>query len=784
MIYSGKQIKYLIVLILMIALRAYSQQILVSGRVLDAENRTPLIGCNISVDSTRLGTATDTLGLFALYLKPGKYRLVFNYLGYHADTLSVELNSSQTVVRRIVFLKSANLFAPEQLVLGSAVDSMENVQLLQKRDIENMPVLYGDVLRGIKMLPGVASNNETTTKYFVRGGNHNENLIYLNGVEIYQPHLLKTGIEQNLSIINPELTGSMAFYAGGFSVQYGDKLSSALAVEYEIPSREKRVKLKTSLLNSSLTFWNGERKFRYAISGRYSQPTVFLKRLQTLGDYTPKYSDAQLVFQYPYRNNSAVEGLVIWAKNDFRLEPTEWVGNFKYSIIDVRGVKAVYDGQRNFTADLLISALRWSRFFNPYLKLSARLSHIRSDEREGSHLNSDIFYVPDARSPDWNNQYLMERREFADNRFEYHNSEAEVVLQKLGSSLVWTNGLFFRISRQKMLLNESFVEAGEDVITQLPEILYRTGQRIYSRLGMYSNLQMIPNEKLQVQAGLRAVREDESATILVSPRGRLTIKPRRDWAFSFSAGLYQQFPGFYEWRDMGHLPAPQKAIHYVAGLKVLPSPYIQGSVEWYYKDYRSIYPFYLKNGRMRYWSDSVYQGYATGVDVRISGKIIPGAKSWISYSYLDTKERPKFQPGGYYERPLSQKHTFNLFLQDELPGFPQCRAHAKIGYGSGFTFYQPRTKRGAAGGPVYYQPDFSQRENYRFYARVDMGLTFLLVINQRVRGKLKTEVQNVFDNRNIIEYEWFQPFKDIEGLVRVPQLLTRRFFNMELELEF
>ncbi len=277
----------------------------VSGKIITSSDKNPLPNCNILIKETSSGTISDSRGEFEIKLPYGEYTLIASYIGYEKFEKRFSLSSENRRITLLIELKPAAILGKEVTVTGDRKPQSIVVQEIQQTDIKNMPSIYGDVLRAVQILPGVTSNNELTSGYNVRGGSFDENLIYLNGFEIYRPLLLRQGIEENKSLINPDLVDEIRFYNGSFPSSFGDRMSSALEANYNINKIDSLSGIvKTDLLNSSLALKNKFGNLKLAGAVRYAYPGMFLDGLQTNGDYRPKFLDVQILANYSINNNS------------------------------------------------------------------------------------------------------------------------------------------------------------------------------------------------------------------------------------------------------------------------------------------------------------------------------------------------------------------------------------------------------------------------------------------------------------------------------------------------
>ncbi|MEJ2617007.1 MAG: TonB-dependent receptor [Ignavibacteriaceae bacterium] len=311
---------------------AFSQTyIIISGTVKDSITKEPLFNTNIYVESTGTGTVTDSSGKFNLNVSPGFHKIRFSYVGYRSKTISMYF--SEYKFNLDIELTPSAIEQKQVNVRGEKYPGSAVVQTIEGRNIERMPTILSDVLRSVKILPGVVSNDELSSGYNVRGGNYDQNLIYLNGFEIHRPFLIKEGLEENQSLINENFVKDIQFFPGGFPANLGDKISSALNVNYLVPENESlSVKSKADLLNLSATISKKSGPLSWITGIRYSYPFLLGQTLQRKGEYRPEFFDIQLYSRYKLTKNSYLDLLTIYGRNNFKLTPNSWQGNFRIEV--------------------------------------------------------------------------------------------------------------------------------------------------------------------------------------------------------------------------------------------------------------------------------------------------------------------------------------------------------------------------------------------------------------------------------------------------------------------
>jgi hypothetical protein len=650
-----------------------------------------------------------------------------------------------------------------------------------------MPTLYSDVFRTVKILPGVSSNNELSSAYNVRGGNFDENLIYLNGYEIYRPFLLRQGLEENQSLINPDMVQDLRFYGGAFPVSLGDKLSSALEVNYKSDNgAELGGSVRADLLNAGVSLHGGSEKLRWIGGLRYANPELFINRLQTEGSYRPLFADAQLLLNYQLSARSGLELFFLQAYNRFELTPENWMGNFKFSIVDIKAVEIEYQGERvySFTSGLI--GTRFHYAFTPGSRLILSLARYTTDEAENTDLQGDVFYAEDANHPERGREYLKSRIEKADNSLKLQTYEVQSVYRRRLKRHDLRAGLNLRLTRLKNNLDEYFVETGDSSTRETPHTVKEKQRLNFAYISGYIQDVFAINPKLEANFGLRFFHYDYNRETLLSPRASLQYFPDPRNTLSISAGLYYQPPFFYELRNKdlnGQTPLKsQKALHVIAGWERRFQKNVKFQAEVYYKKLDRIIPYYLDQLALVYADRNANEGYAYGLDLLVQGEFVKDMNSWISYSFLRARERETGGISGYQRRLLDQTHTLRIFLQDKIPRHPNIQAHLRLLFGSGYLYHPRESITDPAGGETVLAVNFDRRRKFQSYQRVDLGLSGRFKLGRKWEAVITGEVLNVFNHINVAAYSWFQVFPGQP--IRVPHVYTRRFFNIGVEVKF
>ncbi|MBU2491281.1 MAG: TonB-dependent receptor [Bacteroidetes bacterium] len=766
-----------------------SEKGIITGKVLIHSNGEPLYNCNIFIEDIFRGTVSDSLGKFSFELPHNLYKIRFSYVGFETVIKEVKLNKENPGVQFIVYMKHKSYNEKEVTVTAEKNTPSTIIQNIKSKDIQKMPNMFSDPVRSVQVFSGVATNNELSSSYNVRGGSYEENLIYLNGFEIYRPFLLRSGAEENQSLINPDMVDELSFFNGAFPAGYGDKMSSALEVSYKNEHSETlNGKLRFDFLNSGITISKKQNGINFSAGIRYAYPNLFLNNLQTQGDYRPSFSDFQLLANYKIDENEKFETFFLYANNKYDLTPSEWIGHLKTDRgAEYNQITIDYEGERNYNFNTGLAGVKFLKSISGELNFNIAASLFFTDENEGTNLTGDIFYSPDANRPEENKEFVKTRYERNDNSLKFlsYNFKPELIYSFGSNKIIF--GADLRLVNVKNNVDEKLFEISENSYQKFPEIKNTDHSYNINSFALYSQSKIQLLNNLSADIGLRYLYYNFTKESLISPRLSFSYYADSSQTFSFSWGYYYQPPFVNELKyrsnpESGNMKS-QLAVHYVFGWEYYFKEKVNLQVEAYYKMLENIYPFYFENIKMIYLDKYSTEGYSFGFDVMFKGEIVRGIQSWLGYSYLNSQEKFTGSDMPYRRRLLDQTHTFQIYLQDRFPKHSNWQSHLKFLFGSGYLFNQRRIETNQETGQNQLVVAFDNPQEYLIYLRVDMGLSaeFEIAGNKLM---FMAEVLNVFNQYNIAGYEWIQIFSDYNQPLRIPQVLSKRFFNIRAEYSF
>ncbi|OKL41399.1 TonB-dependent receptor [Pontibacter flavimaris] len=809
-------LRYLSVWFLMLMpLGVAAQQAKLTGKVLNRQQE-PLELATVAVKGTSVGTRTNAAGEFILAVPAqSEVVLLVRYLGYKEQEQTLQLLPGET--KTLQFILEPD---PQKLqtvdVRGKQDDAREQVSVttLDPRDASNLPSAFGDFNKVLVTLPGVSSNNELSSTYSVRGGNYDENLVYVNNIEIYRPFLISSAQQEGLSFVNPDLVGDIQFSSGGWQPKYGDKLSSVLNIKYKQPT-EFAASVSGGLTGGTLHLESASKskKISYLFGARHKNGQYILRGLQTDGKYNPIFTDAQAYVHVDLTKDSLDRGrttlgiLASYANNDFRVEPESQVTTFGTSNTPLR-LFIGFDGQERMEYATYQAGLNLTHRFSAFYTSEFILSGVHSREREFRDVEAGYRLCDVDTNGDGIGDCQQERGVGST----FSHARNALLARMLAAELRNT----WRISQRSNLqfgakvgsenIEDQLQEYGfSDSADYVTQDFYLSSQLNLNTLRYSGYLQhTFELDSLKtITYGLRATYWDYNGELNISPRVQYSFITRHNPNLSFKTalGLYFQPPFYRELRDFNGVLNPelkaQRAIHAILGSDYLFQAWgrdFKLTAEAYYKWMTNVVPYDLDNVRLRYYAKNNAKAYAAGFDVRVNGEFIPGAESWLSLGLLSTKEnvegdsvsvfnaqgeRINMEEQGFIRRPTDQLLNVGVFFQDHLPDNPTVRMYLNLVYGSGLPFGPPR------------QPEYRNAFEGRSYKRIDIGFSKVIVVESDVVKRRKLgleslwvglEVLNLIDARNWVSYNYV---RDVNSVTyAVPNYLTGRRLNVRFVAKF
>ncbi|SHJ13504.1 Outer membrane receptor proteins, mostly Fe transport [Cruoricaptor ignavus] len=672
----------------------------------------------------------------------------------------------------------------------------------------------------LKTLPSVNSNTELSSQYMVRGGNYDENLIYINDIEIYRPFLIRNSMQEGMSIINPDMVSVVNFSAGGFEARYGDKMSSALNIYYRQPEKME-LSGEASLIGGRLTggFATKDKKLTALVSGRYRNTNLVLNTLNEDTDFNPTYIDVQSYLNYAAHPKLDISFLGFYSKNDYEMVPKQKDIDFGTALQPIR-LTVFYNGREDDRYKNMMGTL--SVNFKPNRNWRVTLDNFAYQNREREYYSLASGYMLQTFDP-----VSGEPLPSYDAGGQIDHARNDLFIRTFGSQLrtrfspnVNTDfevGVKFEKEKIEDLTNEwQLIDylgytSQRDMDNPFPindgdlKLRYLiSGQNDISpsRISGYaqfSKKMMWDRNRVFINAGVRAQHWSYNGETLVSPRVQFAIKPdwNADMLFRIAGGLYYQAPFYKEIKALDGSFNPnikaQQSLQIILGndyeFSMFQRPF-KLTTEAYYKNLNKLIPYYVDNVRTRYFGENNSKGYAYGIDARLFGEFVPGVDSWISASYARAYEN--IDDRGNIPRPTDQRFRFSMFYQDYMPVFPSMRVNLTLTYGSGLPTGAPISIDPVTNQPNPYAP-YGYQKTLPAYKRVDIGLSKIFIDQKDFKASgnfwgnfkelsLGVQVFNAFNINNTVANQWVSDVTS-SSIYGVPVRLTGRFFNAKLEFK-
>lgn len=806
-------------LFLCISCISFAQNAHVKGVILDNQKR-PVVDVNIS--SSGNTTQSDANGFFEIDVPSNKKTsLIFTHISLKMMSLTVSLKPNEIFIFNPVMSNSEEQMG-EVFVSSRNKKRVQGITTIDAATIKKIPGANSGIENILKTLPGVNSNNELSTQYAVRGGNYDENLVYVNEVEVYRPFLIRSGQQEGLSFTNTDLVQNVDFSAGGFQAKFGDKLSSVLDITYRKPT-QFGASLEASLLGGSMSVDAVSKNKKWsAVTGvRYRNNSLLVNSQDTETNYTPTFADIQTNINYDISQKWQISFLGNISENKYLYQPL--TRETKFGTIDQPMALAVYyEGQERDKYDTYFGALKTTYKVSPTLTLKLIGSLFHTTEQEhfdilAQYRLGNVGEEQDASQVDFTRgigSQLSHARNDLDALIA--NAEIKGFKEWLNDSQLEFGLKYTRESiRDRVVEWEAIDSAGFSVnppIVILPKnnepyqpytgpllpyqdvraTNYNTINR-FSGYAQYNKKAEIGLNQIWYNLGARfqswnvsGGSVDGKNQIVFSPRAQFALKP--DWdmdmVFRLSGGLYYQPPFYRELRDLEGVVNPdvkaQQSVQIVLGndynFKMWNRPF-KWVTELYYKSLSDVNVYSIDNVRIRYVANNNAKAYAQGLDFRLNGEFVPGTESWISFGYLKTEEN--YEGKGYIARPTDQRLKFAMLFQDYMPNIPSVKLYLNLVYNTGLP----------GGAPAYSDP-YLYQNRLNDYRRVDIGFAKVFVDSSTKVAKanwLKNfkelsvglEIFNLFNNQNAITNTWVRDVYS-KNQYAIPNYMTSRVFNIKL----
>ena len=807
------------IIIFLIPLIVLSQKSYIKGVVLDINNN-PIENVNISSES-KAGATTNSNGFYSIEIKSlTNVNITFSHVNFKSISFPINLKTNE--VYEFYPVMDINIEQIEEIVLNSNKRTeLKSILSIDPQIIRTIKGAQPGIENLLKTLPGVNISNELSTQYSVRGGNFDENLVYVNGIEIYRPFLVRSGQQEGLSFINSNLIKNIKFSAGGFQSKYGDKLSSVLDIEYKNPNGNNLAG-NFNLLGGNITLNNISKNAKVSniLGIRYRDNSMLVNSRETITNYNPKFIDIQNFLTANINEKFSLNFLSYMSVNNYNYKPQSRQTNFG-TLDDPTALIVYYQGQEkdkyqtvfgaaklNFKASvntelsLITSAFQTSE--KEYFDILAQyrlgevnnnigdegLGDVEFSEGIGSqlnhgrnNLNAIIYNIEHKGNYKKNDNNLEWSLKFTKEDIKDRIVEWEVI-DSTGFSI--DPPFFESLGDQPYTANEGPIVPYQNI--------RKTNNTKTNRIQSYvqwSKNSNIGATEIYSNAGLRLHGwsiDNQKMNFVFSPRFQIGIKPNweKDMIFKLSGGVYHQPPFYRELRDyngeINYDVKAQKSIHLVASNEYSYSMWnrpFKLTSDIYYKDMTNVNAYTVDNVRIRYLADNNAKAYAYGLDLRLNGEFIKGTESWFSFGYLNTKENIDNQ--GYIPRPSDQRLKFGILFQDYIPNIPDLKMYLNLVYNTG-----------VPGGAPSYANSYDYQNRLPDYKRVDLGISYVIVNGEKNYKKgwkknfsdlsIGLEIFNMFDIQNSITNTWVRDVYS-KRQYSIPNYLTPRLLNLTIDMK-
>lgn len=788
------------------------------------ELNTPIENANISANN--VGTTSNSNGFYSLKIPANKeVSVVFSHVSHKSVRVVFKLKNGQEFEFNPI-LKIEVEQIETVVITGTKRSDFEGVTTISPQIIRTIKGAQPGVENLLKTLAGVNISNELSTQYSVRGGNFDENLVYVNGIEVYRPFLVRSGQQEGLSFVNTDMVQDLQFSAGGFQAKYGDKLSSVLDITYRKPT-EFGVRADFSLLGGSITAEGVSKnnKLSALVGLRYRDNTLLVDAKETQTNYEPQFLDAQTYLNYKISSKFDLSFLGNISSNSYNYAPKTRQTNFG-TLQNPIALLVFYEGQEEDKYNTYFGALKGSYQVNENLSLQLITSSFHTTEQEYFDILAQYRLGEVNSNIGDENLGEVEFSEGIGGQINHARNDLDALI-----TTVEHRGDF---KKNKNHFQWSIKYTNEDIRDRVVEweVIDSAGFSINPpNLDQFDNQPYTPNtgplapyentrarnattvERLQAFAqwskrstlgsnevfynfGVRTHQWNVSGQninskqqLVFSPRAQFSIKPngKKDMLYRLSGGMYYQPPFYRELRDVNGAVnsnvKAQRSVHIVAGheysFQLWNRPFKLIS-EAYYKQLSNVNPYTVENVRIRYAANNDAKAYAYGLDVRLNGEFVAGTESWFSFGYLKTEEA--IEGRNFIARPMDQRLKFGVLFQDYVPKLPNMKMYLNLVYNTG-----------VPGGSPSYADVYSYQNRLPDYKRADIGMSYGIVsAKNRVKSGWKKyfkelavgiEIYNIFDVQNSITNTWVRDVYS-KRQYSIPNYLTPRVFNVRLNMHF
>lgn len=778
---------------LLFVITAKAQSFVLQGRVTD-EQMNPIELASVACLQQGKVTMTSLKGEFSMTLHSADSVVIrFSMVGYKTKTRVLRNPRGKQTLQIVLY---SNNVLSDVVVTGTRQQTGQT-QEIKKEDLKNMPSTTGNAVEElIQGQAGVSTHSELSSQYNVRGGSFDENSVYINNIEIYRPLLVRSGQQEGLSIINPDMVEKIGFSTGGFEAKYGDKMSSALDITYRFPKKFE-ASATASLLGASAYVGYGNKKFSISNGIRYKTTQYLLGTMDTKGEYRPSFIDYQAFINYMPNDRWRISFLGNISDNHYNFYPEDRETSFG-TMQDVKSFRVYFDGQEKDVFRTYFGSLDITRNFGKNTSLSLIASAFSTKEQETYDIQGQYWLTQTETSENLGvGTYFQHARNYMKANVQSLKLLLKTKIKKhtIETALTFKNEHIKEYSVEYEMRDSSrysIPHTGEDLYMiysmRARNTLNANRIEAYAQ-DTYRFTSPGEHSLFTLNYGIRLSHWSFNGETIVSPRLSLGVIPafNHNVTMRFATGIYYQAPFYKEIRDtttidgvtyatLNKKAKSQRSIHFIAGMDyrftMSKRPY-KFTVEAYYKALSDLVPYSINNVKVVYYGNNECSGHAAGLDMKLYGEFVPGYDSWISLSLMDTNMKLN---GKNIPLPTDQRYAVSLYFTDFFPGTERWKMFLKLAYADGLPFSAPHQEL--------------ERNVYRApaYKRADIGLNYRLVNNEDKQKRtffknvwLGLECLNLFGINNVNSYYWITDVTNQQ--YAVPNYLTGRQINFRVSVE-
>lgn len=784
------------IICLLVTVTASAQTFTLQGRVTD-ENNDPIEFASVSCLKQGKMTMTSLKGEYSMQLHSADSVVIkFSMIGYKAKTRVLRRPRGKQTLQ--IVLHSDENQLGEVTVTGKKIETGQ-MEDISKDHLKSLPSASGNAVEElIQSQAGVSTHSELSSQYNVRGGSFDENSVYIDNVEIYRPFLVRSGQQEGISVINPDMVEKISFSTGGYEARYGDKMSSALNIKYRKPKKFEAT-ASASMLGASAFIGISNKKVSWSNGFRYKTTKHLLGSMDTKGEYSPTFIDYQTYLTYTPNKRWEIKLLGNISDNHYNFTPEDRETKFG-TMENVKAFQVYFDGQEKDVFRTFFGAVGITRNFGEKTSLSLIASAFNTREQEKYDIQGQYWLTQTETSENLGvGTYFQHAR----NYLKAHVESAKLLFKTKYKKHDIEGAFTFK--KEKITENSVEYEMRDSSNYSVPH----TGKDLYMIYSMRAKNVLDANRiEAYVQDAFRFTSNNEKTLYtlnygvrlshwsytketIVSPRVSLGIIPafNENITMRFATGLYYQAPFFKELRDtttqngityasLNSKAKSQRSIHFIAGFDYrfrMNNRSFKFTAEAYYKALGNLVPYSVNNVKVVYYGSNESSGHAAGIDLKLYGEFVPGTDSWLSLSLMNTSMKLN---GKSIPLPTDQRYAINLFFTDYFPGTDRWKMSLKLALADGLPFSAPHQELESN---VFRAPA---------YKRADIGLSYRLLNNEGKQRKhiqlrnvwLGAECLNLFGINNVNSYYWITDVTG--GQYAVPNYLTGRQINFRVTVDF